>query len=48
MPVVGTGHCPGCLVVADPKLTANPLDVPFLTTFAVFLPTFWPHVAPPV
>jgi hypothetical protein len=30
------------------KLTADPLNVAFLTAFAVFLPIACPHVAPPV
>ena len=46
---VGTGHHTGRLVAAySTKLTADPLNVPFLTGFAVFVPTVSPHVAPPI
>jgi hypothetical protein len=36
-----------CFGVAYSKLTADPLNVPFLTAFATSLPIFSPHVAPP-
>jgi hypothetical protein len=36
----GTGHDPGCFVTAYSKLTADPVNVPFLTFFVL-------HVAAP-